>query len=156
MTDPILPTNIRKKIKKAIAAVLAVAFMFNDIAFAGDFQNLARPGLQIPAVTERMKEAYNLRSGEKLRSYVASEFWKIGGFEKLRYRNDYLRKDGKRVDMAILGIPGLLKNTKVSCKFFARLNLIIPDCPGLDPSQPVIVVDNDNRYGSMLKLVETL
>ncbi|MDD5135937.1 MAG: methyltransferase domain-containing protein, partial [Candidatus Omnitrophica bacterium] len=126
---------MKKIIKKAIAAILAVAFLFNDVAVAGDLYSLATPkGVTLQVVKERFDAAYNLVSGTKIREMVDRH----GGFANLNTRPDFVRRAGKRVDITIAALPGMESEMDVRCKFFAGLSF-----PGVDSTGPVIFVDPD-------------
>ncbi|MFA5144223.1 MAG: GNAT family N-acetyltransferase [Candidatus Omnitrophota bacterium] len=58
--------------KRAIAAILAAVFLFNDIAFAGDFQNLApRAGTTLPEFQKRYEDACDRLREKALDDYIA-------------------------------------------------------------------------------------
>ncbi|MFA6321532.1 MAG: helix-turn-helix domain-containing protein [Candidatus Omnitrophota bacterium] len=110
MTETILNKNIRNIIKKAIAAILAVAFLFNDVAFAADYQNLApKSALTIEEFRERFEEGYGLLNHKAINSYIESVVNDAGGFENLEKREDRLRIGGKLMPILIVAIPDLFK-----------------------------------------------
>ena len=141
MTDLILPKYIRVILKKVITVVLAVAFLFNDIAFAGDFRNLAPESrLARPEFKEIYKVGYTLLANEAVNEYIEKylvsryigkkiewitdndvrEFRK-GGRKDLTLLVEKWWKNGIAVNGAedekvtqeymVVSIPGLLKNT---------------------------------------------
>ncbi|GEM_PF-4949022 len=135
MPETILPKYISIILKKAIAAILAVAFLFNDIAFAGDFQNLApKSSLTIVEFKERFAKGYDVLRHEAfngyIAKYIASRVKNIGldkvkkedidGIGKvditqfLETRTDVVRVDidGMKVwqDILIAAVPDLFAN----------------------------------------------
>ncbi|MCX5686456.1 MAG: hypothetical protein NTW09_03230, partial [Candidatus Omnitrophica bacterium] len=138
--------TINKKIlKKALAAFVAGVFLFNDIAYAGDFQNLATPkGVLLPEFRERFEKGYSSVSNERFREFVRSAVKDAGGFENLEQRPDYIRKNGKRIDIKIAILPNFGKEMGVACKLFA----------GPDFGMPVIFADKSKYYDEDVLSIE--
>ncbi|MDD5174236.1 MAG: hypothetical protein PHV48_05370, partial [Candidatus Omnitrophica bacterium] len=111
MKDLILQKDIRMRLKKAIAAVLAVAFLFNDAAFAADYQNLApKAALTLPQFRERFEKGYDVLNHEAVNSYIKAEIDKAGGFENIEKREDRVWINGNLVTILIAAIPDLFMN----------------------------------------------
>jgi protein-L-isoaspartate(D-aspartate) O-methyltransferase len=134
MTDPILPKKIRIILKKALASILVGAFLFNDVAIAADYQNLApQSRLTLEQFKQQFKDGYLLLSHEVVNNYIREVIMQAGGFDKLEPRHDTINS---KVNILIVPIAGLF----IKMGQFAHVGL------GKYNGMPVIYIDKKFFY----------
>ena len=125
-------------LRKALISVLIGAFLFNDIAFAADFQNLAPWKVEgTPEFHKRFELACEVVAGRYIDHYIKE----LGGFDKLkRVRPDSLLIGDEMTRISVASFPGLWTKFKIR----THIDLHI------DPSGPVIFVDSGDYYNEMV------
>ena len=126
--------NMTKIVKKALIGILVGAFLFNDIAYAVDYQNLApKLRMTLPQFKESFKLGYILLSHEVVNNYIRSQIEEAGGIERLASRPDTI--NGK-TDIRIVSIRDLFVKTGQ----LAHVGL------GKHQGMPIIYIDSKFLY----------
>ncbi|MFA6142877.1 MAG: LOG family protein, partial [Candidatus Omnitrophota bacterium] len=147
MKNKIITNKILRYIKKTLAAFVAGVFLFNDVAYAADFRNLApQTGVTLQQFRDRYLSGYILLSHKAINSYI-EKFLSTDNNDlvrliqsDIRWDKTIIRDHGKKktLDIRIVPVKGLLKNT-------GQLGHI-----GLGNAKnigsPTIYVDYDYRY----------
>jgi hypothetical protein len=121
-------------IRKALISILIGAFLFNDIAYAADFQNLApKLRLTLPKFKEMFRDGYILLNHKVVNDHIASEIKNANGIENLESRNATIRN---RINIKIVAIDNLFKKTGQ----FAHVGL------GKHNEMPVVYIDKKFFY----------